>query len=62
MIPKLEQGKYKISLEHHLLPENRELLKKKKKGWGLIKDIGALSGQSWNDQSNKIIIVLDYKP
>ena len=61
MIPKLEQGKYKISLDHHLLPENRELLKKKK-GRGLIKDIGALSGQSWNDRSNKIMIVLDYKP
>lgn len=58
------KGKYKISLEHHVLPENRELLKKKKKkkGWGLIKDIGALSGQSWNDRSNKIMIVLDYKP
>lgn len=25
------KGKYKISLEHHVLPENRELLKKKKK-------------------------------
>lgn len=31
LIPGLEQGKYKLNLKHHLMPENKEMLNKQ---WG----------------------------
>lgn len=66
--PGLEQGKYEISLEHHLVPERKKTLKKyffrghvKKgkevspKGLSLAK-----SGTTW--ASKYMMVVTDYNP
>lgn len=39
MIPEMEQGKYRMDLEHLVLPESKEMLKE---GWiNVKKDTGA---------------------
>lgn len=66
LILRLRQGICKVSLEHLVVPESQEVLKKH--GTGEKENIGvqpesSLSGQKWNSLNKKIKnIVLDYNP
>lgn len=58
------QRKYRMILEHHMVPESREMVPEDRvmsKGYRSQPE-RALNNQMWTNFCNKNIIVLDYTP